>query len=141
MATNLQSLIRLGKWHLDERRRALAALHEREDQTLEALRLSDEELVYERAAAEGDALGAGLAFGGFYGRHLERREALLRQLDALRAEIEIARDELAETYRQLKTYETAEANRLRRERAETERREQATLDEIGLGLHRRKQRA
>lgn len=141
MGKSLQNLIRLGKWHLDEKRRALTALHEREDQAIETLRLMDAELITERAAAEADALGAGLTFGSFYDRHLQRREALQRQLEALRAEIEIARDELAETYRQLKTYETAEANRLRRQREEMERREQATLDEIGLNLHRRRQLA
>lgn len=138
MGKSLKSLIRLGKWNVDEKRRILAALHDREDQTIAAIEEMDRQLVAEQQVAAADALGAGLTFGGFYDRHMHRRDALLKQLDALRQEIEVARDDLAEAYRELKTYETAEKSRLKREREEEDRKEQATLDEIGLNLHRRR---
>lgn len=138
MTQSLATLIRLGKWVVDERRRALAALHEREDQTLATIDRMDAELAAEQAVAAEDSTGAGFGFGGFYDRHLQRREALIEQLEALRRDIEAAQADLAEAYRGLKTYEIAERQRLARDREEAERKERITLDEIGLNLNRRR---
>lgn len=138
MSKGLHSLIRLGKWTVDEKRRLLGALHGREDEVIAAIAAMDRQLEEERAVVNADDTAAGLGFGGFFDRHLQRREVLLQQLENLRHEIEIAREELAGAYRELKTYETAERQRLVREREEEARKEQATLDEIGQTLHRRR---
>ena len=137
MSKGLGSLIRLGKWTVDEKRRVLGALHAHEDEVIATIEAMDEQLAAEQGVVTADTTGAGFTFGGFYDRHLDRREALLRQLEELRREIEAARDDLAEAYRDLKTYETAEKQRLAREREEEGRKDQETLDEIGLNLHRR----
>jgi len=137
-AKSLASLIRVGKWTVDEKRRALAALYAREEEVVAAIRAMDEQLEAERQAAAADATGAGFTFSQFYDRHMQRRAALVRQRDALRDEIELARDDLSEAYRQLKSYEQAEKQRLQRERAEADRKEQIELDEIGQTLHRRR---
>lgn len=139
MSKGLKSLIRLGKWTVDEKRRILGELHAREEEVIAGIEAMDAQLAAEQAVAAEDATGAGFTFGGFYDRHLQRREAMLRQLENLRHEIEAARDDLAEAYRALKTYETAEKQRLLREREEEARKDQAVLDEIGLNLHRRRQ--
>jgi flagellar FliJ protein len=138
MTKRLKSLIRLGKWTVDEKRRILGELHAREEEVIATIDAMDRQLAAEQAVANEDATGAGFTFGGFYDRHMHRRETLLRQLEALRHEIELARDDLAEAYRSLKTYETAEKQRLAREREEEGRKEQVVLDEIGQTLHRRK---
>jgi flagellar biosynthesis chaperone FliJ len=52
--------------------------------------------------------------------------------------IDAARDELAEAYRRLKTFEVTQEQREDAEEKEFNRREQIDLDEIGLNLHRRR---
>lgn len=135
---SLKTLIRLGKWTVDEKRRVLAALYEREDRLVAAIDAMDRQFLAERATAAADPLGAGITFPPYAQHYRRRREEALRQLEGLRREIEVARDDLAESYRTLKTYEIASKQRIARERAEAEHKEQLVLDEIGQTLHRRR---
>jgi flagellar biosynthesis chaperone FliJ len=54
--------------------------------------------------------------------------------------VELARDELAEAFRQHKTYEITQANRDRRAQEEADRQEQIVLDDVGQEIHRRKEK-
>lgn len=138
---DLDPLLRLGRWQVDEQRRHLGILLAREEQLLAQQAVLAQELVAEQAAAGKDALGAGLTYADYGAAVIARREALERATIAVRAEIDKAREELAEAYRQLKTYETVHATRQRRAAEEAARREQAVLDDIGQTLHRRRQAA
>lgn len=136
----LPTLIRLAKFDVDEKRRVLTTLQTREDSVVAAMAAAQEELARERQVAAADPEGAGLLFGAYAAAWLTRRANMERSLAVLRKEIEKARDELAEAFRQQKTYEITQANRERRAREEADRKEQAALDEIGLNLYRRREK-
>lgn len=137
-AKGLKTLIRLSKFNVDEKRRVLTALQTREDQVIDEIRQAEEQLVREqRMASENQAVA--FAFAAFYQAWAHHRHALEQALMAVRQQIEVARDELAEAFREQKTYEVTQANREKREREEADRKEQIFLDEIGLNMHRRKE--
>lgn len=137
-AKGLKTLIRLSKFSVDEKRRVLTALQTREDQIIEEIRQGEEQLRHEQQLAAEDATGIGFSYGAFQQAWMRRRDLMHQALAAVRADIETARDELAEAFRELKTYEVTQANREKREREELDRKEQIFLDEIGLNMHRRK---
>jgi flagellar FliJ protein len=139
-AKGLKTLIRLSKFTVDEKRRTLTALQEREEQILAEIEAAERQLQHEQQVARDDP-AAGMYFGRFLTAWKERRAALEQALAAVRRQVEQARDELSEAFRELKTYEVTQANRERREREELDRKEQIFLDEIGQNTHLRRQKA
>lgn len=137
-AKGLKTLIRLSKWNVDEKQRVLVALQGREDQILAAIQQAEQSLIHEQQVASQDAAGVGFAYAAFANAWLARREQLMQMLDQVRQEINRARDDLAEAFNQLKTYEITQKERERRAQAELDKKEQAFLDEIGLNIHRRR---
>jgi len=137
-AKDLASLIRLNSWGVDERRRELGVLLARESDFLREQAALERQMVEERAAAAADPAGSGFMFGSFAAYHRQRREELAARLALLRAEIDAARERLAAAYRQLKVYEEVRDARLEAERKEEARIEQASLDEIALTQHLRR---
>ncbi len=139
-AADLNSIIRLVRWTEDERRRALSTLLNREEQ----LELFGAELgrqmEREAAIAAADPTDAGYTFGAFAADHRKRRERLADTLNALRGEIEEARERLALAYRERKVYEEVQGQRQDNERLEENRLEQIALDEIAQNQHRRRTR-
>jgi len=137
-AADLDSLIRLRKWMVDERQRELAALVAREEQLINYGRELDRQLVREGEIARADPMSAGFQFGAYAEDHKRRRERLAVTLAALRQEIEGARERLAEAFRERKTMEEVQKSRSVRERVEAARVEQSELDEVAQNQHRRK---
>lgn len=137
-AKGLKTLIRLAKFDVDEKRRVLAALQNREEAILADIAAADAQLEFERQAAAADPAGVGFIFSNFLQAWKGRRADLVRNLDMVRKEIEVARDDLAEAFRQQKSYEVTQANREKREREEEAHKEQIVLDEIGLTQFRRR---
>jgi flagellar export protein FliJ len=137
-AKGLKTLIRLSKFNVDEKRRVLTALQTREDEVLAEIRRAEEQLVREQEMARENPATVGFAFPAFFRAWQRNREGLEQALAVVREQIEVARDELAEAFREQKTYEVTQANRERREREEADRKEQIFLDEVGLTMHRRK---
>jgi flagellar FliJ protein len=136
----LKTLIRLSKFNVDDKRRVLTALQDREEQIIEDIRQGEIQLKEEQRLASEDATGIGYLYGAYHKAWMHRRDHMHQALAAVRAEIEVARDELAEAFRQLKTYEITQANREKREREDADRKEQIFLDEVGATLHRRKEK-
>jgi flagellar FliJ protein len=134
----LKTLIRLSKWNVDEKQRILVALQGREDEILSWIKQSEEQLKEEQRLAAEDSTGIGFAYGYFAKAWLGRREQLFAMLEMVRAEIVRARDELAEAFNELKTYEITQRERERRAQAERDKKEQAFLDASGLTIPRRK---
>ncbi|GAA0601811.1 flagellar FliJ family protein [Caenispirillum bisanense] len=138
MAKGLHGVIRLHKWTVDEKRRALGQLLQREEEILRFQRLLQEELLREQTLARQDVTLA-MAFGQYLKLYSRRRDALAQALVEVRQRIDAARQDLAEAFLDLKTYELTQASRDRQEKLERDRKEQAMLDEIGLTLHRRRE--
>lgn len=142
MATKeLQTLIRLRKFEVDERQRAMAVLLRREENILNGL----DALAIEKQAEAAFMENAGIWEGTTYSAYLQhwevRRQQFMDALAQIRALIEKARDELSDAYRRLKTFEITKEMRDEEELREENRLEQIDLDEMGLDLHRRKQDA
>jgi flagellar export protein FliJ len=136
---DLASLLRLHGWQVDERRRELAVLVAREDGLVLFGQELHRQLLREQKTATEDPTVAGFIYAVFAADHRRRREQLERTLDDLRDEIEMARERLADAFRQLKVYEQVEKQRARREQAEEIRQETITYNDIGQTQHRLKQ--
>lgn len=131
------SLIRLHRWKVDERRRVLADLEELGAEMRGRLERLDSDIEHEQDIARRTAEAA-RHYPAFAAAMAQRRETLKRSVDNVDQQIVQARETLTEAYRELKKYEIAEDGRRRQLRHEADRREQGTLDEIALGMFRRR---
>ncbi len=133
----LDSLIRLQRWRVDERRRDLAALEELAAAlTAERQRLDAEDAAEQRAAAT--SAEAGFAYPSYARSLVERRRRLEQSRAETGAQIASAREALAEAFQEMKRYETAAATRLRQQQEREARRERRVLDELGTEAFRRR---
>jgi flagellar export protein FliJ len=133
----LDQLVRLHGWTLDERRRKVVDLEQLAERLQADLTRLDADLAREEATAV-TSLELQAAFTAYAAIARKRREKLARSIADVALEIERAQAEVTEAFQELKRYEQALANRQSREATERQRREQATADEIGLQMHRRK---
>ncbi|OIQ91284.1 hypothetical protein GALL_268180 [mine drainage metagenome] len=137
-AKDMNQLIRVNQWGVDERQRELGVLISREEELIGQGHALDQELAREQAIAAEDPTTAGFLYGGFALRYRQRKEQLRQMLHGIRVEIEAARERLAEAYRQLKVYEEVQKGRARREAQEEAQRERQVMDEIGMTQFRRR---
>lgn len=134
--TGLPELVRISRWHLNEKRQKLADL-ERLTERLEGdLARLDSGIERERKLAAED-LDASRTFPAYMQAELERRRKLEASIADIQRETEAAREEVAEAFRELKKYEMADNNQQERERRKDAKTEQQTMDELGAQLHRR----
>lgn len=138
MARDLKGVIRLRKWELDEKRRALGELLRKEEGLMEALVKFDEEMQAESRAASAHAVEGGMTFGNYAVAAKARRVQVEQWLDETRDQIEKARDDLADSFKEFKTFEIAQENRETAERKERDAKAQKALDEIALNIFRRR---
>ena len=134
--TALQSMVRVHRWVLEEKQRKLAELQGLADRLRADIAQLDRELENERRAAEASD-EAGLAFPNYVAAALDRRRRLCETIDNLELEVDAAREEVAESFAELKKYEIARDNQDRRNTAKRDRRERADLDELGISIYRR----
>jgi flagellar protein FliJ len=133
----LDSLIRLHRWQLDERRRDLATLDTLADKLRQEQTRLDAEQVAEQFIATNSSEAA-TAYGG-YARHLvERRQRLAQSLASVGVQTARAHEALADAHREVKRYEIAAANRALQQRKRRERQQQRVLDDIGIEGFRRR---
>lgn len=133
----LDQLLRLQKWTLDEKRRQaadLTALIERLQGDITKL---DEDVAREIEIARTD-LEASRHLPPYRDMMAKRRERLEQSVADVTLELERVRDEIAETFGDIKKTEQTIQNRQERKRQAAARREQIATDEMGLEQHRRK---
>lgn len=133
----IKTLIRVQSWTVDEQRRMLNQLLDREHQLIEDGERLDRQLIAEQQVAAADPTMAGHAYVGYAKANRTKRQNLDTLLVALRVEIEKQREAVAEAYRELKVLEEVQKNWLKAEQLEAARLEQIDLDEIAQNLHRR----
>lgn len=137
---SLKSVIRLHKWQLDEKRRALVELQNLGDRLrAEAQRLEEEILQEQRAASA--SFEASFTYANYAKAAMERRTRIAQSIAQVDGQIAAATDEMAEAFQELKRFELAEEERLRREKEKLRRKEDAMLDETALVGFRRRQKA
>lgn len=136
--SELHALIRLGRWKLDEKRRALAEMHALADGLREDRARLEDEIRSEQEVA-GASQEVGFSYAGFAGRAIDRRRRLDESIRQVEERIEEATEEVAEAFQELKRYELAQEGRDRRENERRRRKEGEALDEVALtGFVRRR---
>jgi len=126
-----ESLIRLKKFHVDERRRKVAQI---EGMVAEFDRMAAD--LEREIRVEQDRAGihdpGHYAYPTYAKAAMQRRENLKRSADELRAQLEDAKGALHEAFDDLKKVELLDERDQAREREELAAREQADMDAIGL---------
>jgi flagellar export protein FliJ len=126
-----ETLIRLKKFHVDERRRKVAQI---EGMIAEFERMAsdlDREIKSEQDRAGIHDPGH-FAYPTYAKAAMQRRENLQRSADDLKLQLEAATDALADAFEEMKKIELLDERDQMRERAEEISREQAELDSIAL---------
>lgn len=137
---DLKSLIRLNRWQLDEKRRALGELQTLVDRLNGEIERLDAEIEREKASVA-TAADPVAGFAVWLHAARGRRERLVQSVAQVEAQIAAARDQIAEAFQELKKYELAQEDRDRRALLRHRRRETAAFDEIALNGFRRRQAA
>ena len=125
------TLIRLKKFQVDERRRKVAQI---EGMIAEFERMAadlDREIKTEQERA-GIHDPAHFAYPTYAKAAMARKENLKRSADELKVQLEDAKAALGEAFEEMKKVELLDERDQARERAEEEAREQAELDAVGL---------
>jgi flagellar export protein FliJ len=134
--STLDSLIRLHRWQVDERRRQLAELEALALKLRQELARLAEEHTNEQAAA-GTSFLARHVYPGYLRRAMERQKTLEQSLAETEAQTLAAREALAEAFQELKRYEVAQASRERLRISAAARRERLETDAIAIETFRR----
>jgi len=135
--STLESLIRLHRWKLDERRRQLAELEGFAERLRQDRQRLDEEHAREQQVAAGSFEGQ-LAYPGYLQHARERQTTLERSLTETDGQILRAREALADAFQELKRHEIAAASRDYQRRQQLARRERIELDAVAIENYRRK---
>lgn len=138
MAKGLKSLIRLNEWTVDEKRRVLGQKLAKVAELEEGLKSLENELLTEQSTAQESPQEAGLFYGNYVNGVINRRDRFKSQIVKMEEQVVAAREDLNEAYRELKKFETINKQREKREAEELEKKQQQTLDELGLQNHQRK---
>lgn len=134
--SGLDQLLRLQKWNLDEKRRQAADLEALIQRLQGDIARLDFEVSREVEAARND-LEASRVLPPYRAVMATRRERLEQSVADVTLELDRVREEIAETFADIKKTEQAIQLRLERRRQEQARREQIASDEMGIELHRR----
>jgi len=137
MGKTLDNLIRLHKYTVDEKRRVLGLLYGELHDLEEKLKNLFAQLIEEQKIAQSSESQAMFAYGRFHQRAMLIRDELVDAIAAKEVEVEAAREEVNEAFRELKVYEEAEKARLKKEEEERNRKENIEMDEISMTLYRR----
>jgi flagellar FliJ protein len=126
-----ETLIRLKKFHVDERRRKVAQI---EGMIAEFERMAGD--LYREIKSEQDRAGihdpGHFAYPTYAKAAMQRRENLQRSADDLKVQLATATDALGEAFEEMKKIELLDERDQMRECVEENAREQAELDAIGL---------
>ncbi len=133
---NRETLIRLHRFQVDEKRRKLAELELMAQEFRARERELEAQVLAEQKKA-GISDVAHFAYPMFAKSVIRRRQNILASIEDIERQLDAAKEELAAAFRELKKYELLEDSRKRKHRKEVMRVEQAELDEVALGIHRR----
>ena len=131
------TILRLKKFGVDELKRRLATLDEMKADLEHKLTDLEDSVVRERARSNDSDIGR-LAFPSFLQSIEVRREnirATMKDLEKVRTAVQ---DDLAAAFQDLKSFEVAEEERVRRAAEAQSRAQQSRLDEIAIVRHLRK---
>ncbi len=129
MKSALKTLTRIQKFQIDEQRKILSELQEKQDILQAQLEQLNRDFEQEKEFARNNA-GVG-DFGAYVKRYMQQCENLEMQIAVLEKKIEHERDVMADMFKEQKTYEIVDDQRTKRAAKEEEQKMQKVLDEIG----------
>lgn len=129
MKSALKTLTRIQKFQIDEQRKILSELQEKQDILQAQLEQLNRDFEQEKEFARNNA-GVG-DFGAYVKRYMQQRENLEMQIAVWEKKIEHERDVMADMFKEQKTYEIVDDQRTKRAAKEEEQKMQKVLDEIG----------
>ncbi|MEI6984679.1 MAG: flagellar FliJ family protein [Rhodospirillaceae bacterium] len=136
--SDLRPVIRLYRWRLDEKQRALAELHNREDQLVAEAQSLEEKIKAEQLAARA-AYEVSFSYANFAKVAINRRHGLAQAIADIHEQITTASDDLAEAFQEMKRFELAWEARVKLENEQLRRKENEMIDETAaVGFSRRR---
>ncbi|UTW58094.1 hypothetical protein KFE96_14890 [Kordiimonas sp. SCSIO 12603] len=130
MIESLQNLIRLRKWELDEARRVLAEMLEERDEMVRRIEAIDAEMADQSKNSELEVFATSL--GAYMEGSRKQQKIIYDQIVQKDTVIEEQQDKVAESFRELKTYEIALEQQQKKKAQKLAKFEQDMLDEQGL---------
>ena len=118
MKSALKTLTRIQKFQIDEQRKILSELQEKQDILQAQLEQLNRDFEQEKEFARNNA-GVG-DFGAYVKRYMQQRENLEMQIAVLEKKIEHERDVMADMFKEQKTYEIVDDQRTKRAAKEEE---------------------
>jgi flagellar export protein FliJ len=131
------SLLRLKRFRVDELKRRLGTLDEMRTDLEKKLTDLEDSVVRERQRSADSEIGR-LAFPSFLQSIEVRRKNIRTTMTELERERAAQQDDLTAAFQDLKTFELAEEERLRRAAQAETHAQQARMDEIAMVRHLRK---
>jgi flagellar export protein FliJ len=131
------SLLRLKRFRVDDLKRRIATLDEMKADLEKKLTDLDDSVTRERGRANDSDIGR-LAFPSFLQSIDVRRKNIKTTMADLERERSQQQNELAAAFQDLKTFEVAEEERVRRAAEAEDRAAQSRMDEMALVRHLRK---
>lgn len=133
--TKLDGIIRLRKWQLDEERRGLAALFEERVRAQDAITFLEQEMLEQSNMKDSDV--SSFTLGAYLEGARKKKAWLIEAMRKKDEEIALKQDVVSEAFRELKTYEIADAAHKEKVKKEEDKLEQEELDELGLQAYER----
>jgi flagellar export protein FliJ len=136
---DLSSLIRLHKHELDEKQKVLGQLYDR----LKALE-DRKQSIQERREREMASAGSNFdmvtyTLAGFLEKSIAQEAQIDEQIFVAHQEVEVAVDDMLESFGELKKYELTQEERLRIEKEERKLKEDRMFDDIAIENYVRRQ--
>lgn len=128
-----KSLIQLRQFEVDERRQTVTDIENMMAELNQMVIDLERQIEVEQEKAGVSDVNH-YAYPTFAKAAIQRRDNLKNSVSELEGRLEEARDGLAEAFEELKKVELIEERDAERARAETAAKEQAELDEIGVGM-------
>jgi flagellar FliJ protein len=138
MPKNLNTLIRLHKYRVDEKRRSLGELLGEVASLETRSKNLEHEIIAEQQTASAAPDSVGMFYGAYAKEVVNKRNEILTQISDFEAQITATQEEMRSEYQDLKIFEISQERRDQITALETTKMEQATLDELGLETHRRR---
>ena len=133
MKDALKTLTRIQKFQIDEQRKILADLMDKQDNLKNQLDHLNQNFETEKAfAAKHVGMGN---FGAYVKRYMQQRDDLEKDIASLEEKIVQEQDIMADMFKKQKTYEIVDEKRMKRLQKEEEQKMQKVLDEIGTNAY------
>ncbi len=135
------TLVRLHKWQVDEKRKHLATLYALRDElvlklkAVDATVLREQEIVNSSAGSRADVA---FSYGAFAQAAIMQQENIQRSIQSADEQIDDALEAVADAFKSLKRQEIAAANQQNRKDRARARIEQITSDDQAIESHQRK---